>query len=357
MIFNRLEGYIVTSISKATLATLLAIIALLLVFGLVDELDQVGKGAFQTKDAFLVAFMAAPRYIFEVFPVAVLIGSLIGLGGLASHGELIAMRAAGMSIRDIVLAVLKTGVILVLLAFVFGDFIAPPSERFATTYRAEKLQEKVTLKSDYGFWAKDHDAFINIRIIAPGGNLGDISIYEFDDQRLLKLATHAKSAYYQDDHWVLRDVLQTLIRDGQLTQTRELPEARWDALLDPELLDMLVIRPGMMPLWALFQYLQKNSDAERVSRQYEVAFWSKLGIPFATIVMVFLAVPFVLGHQRSAEKGQRIFVGVMLGALFYLVNRAASYIALVYDIQPFIAGLAPSVLFLGIALWLLRKAH
>lgn len=353
---TRLERYIGFTIAKATLATLISIIILLMVFGLVDEMEDVGKGTYEAEDAFIVAAMAAPRHIFEVFPVAVLIGSLIGLGGLASHGELVAMRAAGMSIRDIVVAVLKAGVVLVLVAFIFGDFVAPPSERFATTYRAEKMQEKVTLKSEYGFWVKDGKAFVNIRSILPGGQLKDIYIYEFDDERRMYLSSYAESAQHKGDTWVLEGINQTKIDYPDGTQIRSLDSANWDALLEPELLDMLVIRPGMMPLWALYQYIT-GADEEQVSKEYEVAFWSKLGIPFATIVMIFLAVPFVLGHQRSAEKGQRIFFGILLGVVFYLMNRTVSYLALVYDMDPMAAGLVPGLVFLGMAIWMLQKAH
>lgn len=355
--FTLLEKHIATTIGRSTVVTLLVIVMILMVFGLIDEMDDVGVGNYDINDALLVAMLAAPRHIFEVFPVAVLIGSLVGLGGLASQGELVAMRAAGMSIRDIIVAIIKTGMIMVIFAFVFGDYVAPASERYSTTLRATEMQQKITLESEYGFWEKDGAAFTNIRTILPGGDLRDIYIYEFNDRRQLTLATYAQSAAFVDDGWVLRQVSQTEIIDKVRTSTRQLEEAQWNALLDPDLVDMLVIRPGMMPVIGLYQYLSRMNAGDQAAREYEVAFWAKIGIPFATMVMVFLAVPFVVGHQQRGEKGQRIFLGIVLGMSFYLLNRAMSYIALVWAWDPLLAAAMPSMLFLVLGIFMLRRAH
>ena len=118
-----LERYIGASVLKATLLALVVLLSLLVFLGVVDELDEVGRGDYRTWDALLVAFLSTPRYAFEVFPVAALLGSLLGLGALANQGELVAMRAAGMSLRQIVAAVLKAGLAMMLVVFVIGEVL------------------------------------------------------------------------------------------------------------------------------------------------------------------------------------------------------------------------------------------
>ncbi len=147
-----------------------------------------------------------PRYTYELFPVATLLGSLIGLGGLANHSELIAMRAAGISVARILGAVLKAGLVLLLLVFVIGEYLAPLSEQRAQRLKMEALSDRATLKTGYEIWSRNGDTYINVRQVLPDGRLGDVSIYEFDRQRRLRQATHADLATFRGDNWLLQRV-------------------------------------------------------------------------------------------------------------------------------------------------------
>ena len=90
---------------------------------------------------------------------------------------------------------------------------------------------------------------------------------------------------------------------------------------------------------------------------YEVAFWSKLATPLATLVMLFLSVPFVLAHSRFVSIGQRIFLGVVFGMAFYTLNRGMSYVALVYGINPVVSALIPAAAFLAIGVVMIRRVR
>jgi lipopolysaccharide export system permease protein len=319
-------------------------------------MDEVGRGNYRMADAFLVAMLSAPRYVFEVFPVAALVGSLIGLGAMASHGELIAMRAAGFSLRQIILAVMKAGLFMMLAVFLFGELVAPASEQWGEDYRTEKIQQKVTLKTKYGFWARDGRTFVNIRAILPGGRLEDIFIYEFDEQQRLVLATHAERADYQGSHWLMSGIRQSRVSENGVSE-RQLEQARWDSLLDPGLLSAVVIQPTMLPIKQLHHYIGVMRANGQSATDYEVAFWIKLATPIATLVMLFIAVPFVLAHQRVVSMGQRVFLGVALGMAFYLLNRGMSYVAVVYDLSPVISALVPAIAFLLIGVGMMRRVR
>jgi len=351
-----LDRYIAVTMVRSTVLTVLVLVGLLLFFSLVEELDQVGRGDYLVLDAFVVGILSAPRYLFEVFPVAALIGSLVGLGGLASHSELVAMRAAGFSLRAIMFAVLKTGLLMMLVALIFGELIAPQSEQLAQQLRLEKQQRQVTLKSQYGFWAKDESAFINIRKIESGVQLRDIYIYEFNDQDRLQLATHAEQAKYQGDHWTLHGISQSQISDTGV-ETRTLDQARWGSVLDPSLLSVLVVEPTMLPIWSLSRYIDFMQANGQSAIDYQVAYWLKLANPLSTLVMLLLAVPFVLGNLRSNSMGQRIFLGAVVGASFFMLTRAMSYVAVIYQINPALTALLPTAIFMTVTLLMVRKVR
>jgi lipopolysaccharide export system permease protein len=352
-LFDRYIGIVML---KATGMTLAVVTVLLVVFGLVDELEDVGQGAYRMSDAFLVAMMSAPRFVFEGFPVAALVGSLVGLGAMASHGELVAMRSAGYSLRQIILAVVKAGALMMLAVFLFGEFVAPAAEQWGERHRAEKLEQQVTLKTRYGFWARDGSAFVNIRTILPGSLLGDIYIYEFDEAGHLTLATRAERAEYRGSHWQLFGIAQSQIEETGVI-SREVDEARWDSLLDPGLLNAIVVQPTMLRVDELWRYILVLRDNGQSATEYEVAFWVKVATPFATLVMLFIAIPFVLVNERSSGLGQRVFLGVLLGMGFYMLSRAMSYVAVVYDLSPAMSALLPGVAFLAVGVVLLRRVQ
>ncbi len=354
--FGILDRYIGWAIARATAMTILVLVILLSFINLVEELDQVSRGSYTMGDALLVALLTAPRYLFEVFPVSALLGSLLGLGGLAVRSELVAMRAAGFSLRHIMLAVLKVGVLMMLVVVVFSELLAPPAAQYAQELRASKLLGQQTLTSRYGFWARDEQAFINIRSLGDGRHLRDITIYEFDGDDRLRLATHAARADYEVDHWVLRDIAQSELDEGG-AKVRSLASARWDSPLDPALLSAVVVRPTMLPLWELADYIAFMRENAQSAIDYEVAFWLKIVNPFATLAMLFLAVPFVLRAGRNVGVGQRIFLGAVVGAVFFLLTRALSYVAVVYQVDPAFTAVVPAGVFLALALFLLRQVR
>ena len=347
-------------IGKAVIINI--IIALVVLLGLVsigtfaNELGDVGRGRYQAYDAFVYVMMIVPRRTYEVFPVAVLLGSLIGLGGLASNSELIAMRAAGVSLREIIFSALKAGIVMMVIIVVVGELIAPNTEQYAQTMRASKMSEQITLKSEYGFWARDRNTFVNIRNILPGARLQDIYIYEFSDDRQLKVASYAAFAQFRNDRWLLNNIKQTEFTPKGVV-SRQIERAEWESMLDPGVLSVVVVRPTMLAAWGLYRYISFLHGNGQTAIPFEVAFWSKIVSPVMTLVMVFLAVPFVFGSLRSVGIGQRVFAGSIIGTMFFLMSKILGHLAVVYQLNPLFAATFPAFVMLGLAFWLFRKVH
>ena len=134
-------------------------------------------------------------------------------------------------------------------------------------------------------------------------------------------------------------------------------EATWESMVDPGLLSFVTLSPSVLPSWGLYRYigfLRRNGQS---ATRFEVAFWGKVLTPFVTLVMLFLAVPFVFGSLRSVGIAQRIFVGALVGVGFLLLTRIFSYLAVVYPINPLLAAAFPGLATLGLALWLTRRVH
>jgi lipopolysaccharide export system permease protein len=228
------------------------------------------------------------------------------------------------------------------------------SEAAAVQMKAQKQHEQIVLKTRHGFWARDGASFVNIRRILPGAALQDITLYEFDAERNLVRTTHAARAEYRDGGWQLMGVRETRLTDRHLT-SRPAGQRAWGSLLDPGLLTLVVAKPTMMSLQDLSRYIAFMQANGQSASAYLVAFWNKVSTPLATLVMMVLAVPFVLGSQRSAGRGQRIFLGALLGSGYYLLSRSLAYGAVAYNLNPLATAMLPALLFLGLGLYGLRR--
>jgi len=351
-----LNQYIGTAVIGGTLLVLCVLLALFTFVSFVGELEMVGTGSYQLIQAGEYVLLSLPRLAYELFPVSALLGSMIGLGVLASNNELLVIRAAGVSLIQIVISVMEAGLILMILAGVLGEVIAPKSEQYAQELRSKALAQQTAFKTKNGFWTRDGRRFINVRAILPGGELSRINIYEFDEQRRLRVATSARSATYQDNEWVLEDVDRSDITANQITTT-QLSTMVTAFLMNHEVLDVITIKPKSLSAWGLYKYVNYLHENDLNAAGYEMVLWSKIILPFSTGVMVFLSIPFIFGSLRSVGVGQRIMVGTLVGIGFYIFNQIFNYVGLVYEVNPVISAILPTLIFFVFAMRMTRRIY
>ncbi|MBK1643288.1 LPS export ABC transporter permease LptG [Thiocapsa imhoffii] len=349
-----LDRYLASAVLGGTLLTLGVLLPLLGFFILAEEVDALGVDGYGFMEAMLFMGLSLPRYAYQIFPIATLIGALIGLGALASRSELVAMRAAGVSVWGIIRASLLGGLVLAAVAVVIGEVIAPKAEQRALELRRQALSGDVSQQTPYGFWAIDDRAFVNIREIESPTRLSDIFIYQVDAATGSLVATHAAGARYQDEGWVLETIARSRV-SAQGVTVEHMEQAQWDSLIDPGILKVIVLEPHLLPVWGLYKYIRFMRLNKQDAGNYEIAFWGKVFHPVLTLSMIFVAIPILLGSARTTGFGQRIFIGVLVGILYYLVSRTFAFFALLFELAPLAATLLPPALFLSAALLLLRR--
>lgn len=350
-----LDRYLGGTVIRGALLALLVLASLSAFFTLLGELGDLRNNYTLTKAA-LYMLLTLPRRVYEMFPTAVLLGGLMSLGALAANSELMVMRAAGVSVTRITLAVLQAGLVLAVIAALLGEVVAPPGEKYAQSMRSAAQTGYITLQSDNGFWARDGDNFVQIRRVLPGAQLRDLTIYELGDDLQLHSVIEARSASFAHGHWELEDVRQSLIRaDG--VDTRTLNNVEWRSLLKPDLVEVLSVKPEDLAASALARYVTYLDENNLDSERYRLAFWVKIVTPLSTLVMLLIAVPFVFGSLRSAHAGTRLLVGVLLGMGFYLLNQALNHVGLVYGLPPLLSALAPTLVFAAAGLYAVSRIH
>ena len=349
-----LSRYLGVTVAVSTLIVLMILLSLFAFTLFLGELGDVGRGEYTLVKAGMFVLASLPTLAYQLFPTVALLGSVIGLGILANNNELLAMRAAGVSIGQIVVAVMKTGLILVVINVVLGEVIAPVTESYAQHLRVAAMADKITLKARSGFWVRDNAQFVHIREMFPDGTLGFVAIYEFDEQQRLSTITRADQAKYEHDAWILYNVTQTHLGQEEIKNKHQ-STLQWGALLNPQLVSIVSVQPEFLSAWGLYNYLKYLKSNGLSYARYEQALWKKLTAPFSTAVMVFLAIPFVFGSLRSVTIGQRVLVSTLVGIGFYVGNQLLNYIGLIYEAPVMLSVIVPPVLFLGLGVVLIRR--
>ncbi|MDP2247500.1 MAG: LPS export ABC transporter permease LptG, partial [Nitrosomonadales bacterium] len=237
---NLINRYLIQEIVSSILLIMLALIAMFSFFDLIQELESIGKGSYGLRNVLMFVLLSAPGHVYQVVPVAVLVGTMYALGRLARNSELIILRVSGISITSITWSLVRIGFIFAVFTFVVGEFVTPYTEKTAQRMRIKATDSVVAQDFRSGLWVKDGRSFVNVEEILPDTTLRNVHIYEFDKDFHLRTISNAKSGHYQEDGWNLADVTQTLFGEDNIKSTY-FPEANWQSLIRPELLNVLLV--------------------------------------------------------------------------------------------------------------------
>ncbi|MEX2164172.1 MAG: LPS export ABC transporter permease LptG [Sulfuricaulis sp.] len=355
MILSLLDRLIARHVLNSTLLVLYVLVSLAVFIILIDSLKDYGKAGFGLFEMIKYVILKQPQQVYDLSPVAALIGTMIGLSTLALNSELTAMRAAGVSVTRIVVATMKIGTAIIVAVFLLGEYVVPVSENLAQLGRAKALETSLQKKSS-GIWLRSGSSFVNIGEVLPDLTLLRLNIFYFDGYTRLRMQTSAQHAQHDGDKWMLRDVSESVIVGKEAVQTRHAPKEEWRSELSPEVVSVFAVRPGSLSIQQLRYYighLQKNNQD---TRNFELAFWQKVFKPLATLVMMLLATPFVFRHLRSGGMSQRVFIGIMLGLLFVIINQSLGFAGVLFAFPPLIGAFIPIVIFFVLGIYLLRRA-
>ena len=332
-----LDVYIGKILLSHIMVTIMVLLGLFVFVTFVDELSDIGKGAYGLSQVIQYVVLSIPKILYEVFPMAALIGSIMGLSVLARDSELIVMRAAGISIFRIVFAVLKIGVLLAGVAMFMGEIVSPYTETKAQKIRAESMQNNnIGQEQNFGLWLRDDNTYVNVGEILPDLTLLKVKIFEFDNQNFLRFLSVADQGEYQNQRWLLKGLHRTMI-DQESSAADSVTAAYWSTVVSPEILRVFMIQPEQLSIWQLDRYIDHLKTNKQETNNYELAYWSKIVTPFATAVMLILSVPFVFKNSRTGNLGRSLFTGIMVGLGFFILNRAFSYFVPLFSIPPFLS--------------------
>ncbi|OZB12729.1 MAG: LPS export ABC transporter permease LptG [Marinobacter sp. 34-60-7] len=351
---HKIDGYVMRTVGGAMFLVMVVVLSLDVIFAFIAELEDT-RNDYTTLQALWYVFLTLPRRIYDYLPLGAFMGCLVGLGAMASSSELTVIRAAGVSLKRIVWSAMKPALVVVMLGVMIGEYVAPHTERIAQSQKAVALGAGSNVASAEGVWHREGNTFMHLNAVQPNGVLHGVSLFQFDDQRQLQVASFARRAIYQGDHWLLEDVTSTTI-EADRTVRDQSARLRWDTGLSPGVLSVLIVKPENLSMTGLFTYASYLRDQGLSAAPYWLAFWKKALMPLGTAVMVLVAMSFVFGPLRSVTMGFRVFTGLLVGLLFKYMQDLLGPMSMVYGFNPMIAVLAPIIINGIVGAVLMRRA-
>jgi lipopolysaccharide export system permease protein len=353
---NILDRYIIGRILAMTALVMAVIIALAVLVTFIGEQGDTGIGHYGSLDSFWFAMMSVPQQAWELLPIGALIGSMLGLGSLASSSELTVARAAGVSVRRLALTVFIAGVLLIGVEVILGELLAPPLQQVARQQRAFARFSNASFEAGAA-WVRDGNQFLDVEQSQDGEVHGGMLIFELSpDHHLLAVGRAARALPGTNHRWTLYGYAESRFAAGRVTATSQGVRAL-DSNISGQFLNLAMSAPGELAsgaLWSLVRYYRANSLDPKA---YLFAFWSRIARTGAIAFAVLLAIPFVLGPMRSAGTGARLLLGLLLGLGFFFLQRFIESGTIVFNLDPVMLAWLPTTILVVVTLGLLARVR
>lgn len=352
--------YLAREIYRSTSVVLLALLGLFMFFTLVDELDTVGE-KFPLSALFYLQALSVPTRLYDLLPIGLLIGAILALAGLAQRNELVILRVSGVSGMGMLKMLWLISIPIVLAATVLSEFITPIAEIKSSEANLLMRGRVEGGRLVSGYWFKEPTSdggtrIINIGRLLASGNAADLRIYEFPDGTALSLMSTAESARFVDGNLIMENVIETriapevkeVLADAKVSERpvvvkEKIASRKVETTLSAERLVARILTPERMTLKALHDYIQYLEHNQLQSDRQVVAVWRKLAYPFTLVVMLTIAAPIGFMQTRRGGVGAKVFLGILLGTGFFMINQLALNVGLLYKWPPIVTALLPNV--------------
>lgn len=356
---RKLSRYVGRTVLAATVVVLLSFIGLDVIFRVIEEAGKM-EGNYTFAVVVGHELLKTPARLYELMPMVGLIGCLAGLGSMANTSELVVMRAAGASTFRLVWIALRPALLMLLIAMLVGEYVAPHTQQMAHVYRAKARDYDAAFQGDRGVWIRDDRDFVLVNVVQSSGVMYGINLFRFDRNNRLEHLLQAERATFTGDQWLMEEVEKTdfiLQPDSEQIKKTGLSRYHWQSTLEPELLSIAVAEPADLQLTQLHDYIDYLKSQSLNSSIYQLAFWEKVFYPLMMISLVLVGISFVFGPLRQVSMGYRIFWGILIGIGFQTLQDTLAPVSMVFGFPAVLAMSVPVLLSMLIGAIMLARVR
>lgn len=341
--------YISALVLKSGLFSLVLLLALFSVLGLVELLEDVGKGSFTILNAMSVITLEIPNRVIELLPISVLLGSVMGLGILVNNHEVSAMRASGLAISSFSKVIIFISLILSAFVFLAQNYLVPAAEKQAQRIKAHTIDQ--TNYTADGFWSKKNNQLIRIESLAGNNAATSIEIYQLSETgKILRIITAENAKIRLNGLWELKTVVDRTLNPTAKVSKKIIPSLLWQSFLSSEQLDALVTPPHALSTYELLSYIKVNRRDGVDTRSHKLILWQRLVFPISLVAMGIIGIPIALSSIQARSTGVRSLFAGGIGIGFYLFQQMAGHLATLLELNATVSVIGPPVIILWLAI-------
>ena len=347
------DRYIANTLLTYSIVVLLVWLSIYSFFNFLAELNTVGTANYTILEAFKYIVLQLPEVAYDQVSPVILLGCVLGMGHLATTGQLIILRASGISILKITWLTLKNAIIFLIFLTLIGELVAPTLTTYAENERSNALGQNSLSSSQDGFWIRDGDNFINVENNVDGSLFNGITVIEVNKSNKIERVVNSQSAIFDGqninmDSTNIFSINSTNLFDDIALKERNLYKKR--VAFDQDLINSLEKEPKDLTTLTIVKQIQFLTDNKLRAEVFEVELYKRLVKPITLVAMILLAMLFIFGSTRDATLGRKIFFGVAIGLSFELITRIGGAFALSFDFNPILSSFVPAIVIMVIAI-------
>ena len=350
-----LDAYVVREFFGMFVLVLASFVMLMLVFTFFELVGDIIRNHIALATVGDYLFNLAPSMVYQITPLAVLIGALVTFGVLNRNSEIVAMKATGISLYRLIVPIVSISAVLAICLFMFDDYYLPSANR-----RQEALRSTIKGRPPqtflhpeqkwmfgqshpgeqghifyYQFFDGYDDAFVNL------------SIFEFNPSTFaLSRRIFASRAVWDErtETWRFHNGWVRNI-EGNNSEYSEFTSTSFAEIHeDPGYFKKENLQSQEMNFNQLDGYIRDLRQSGFDTMRLRVALWHKLAYPLIAIVMAVLAIPFALSMGRRGSL-TGIAVAISVALAYWVVDGLFSAMGNVNYLPAALAAWSPDILF------------
>ena len=344
--------YLSSMLLKRTFATLLVLIGLLQIVDLFDATSEVLQRGLGLGGIVKYEVLRLPAMIEQILPVSVLIGALTCFTGLARNSEMAALRATGTTIYRIIALLLPAVGLVVVLHFLIADQVTPRSQQAYTTWwnaHPPIHAPADTPKKAKPVWFRTGSYLVYAEGASPDGRrLEKPRIYRRDPSgRMTERLVAREASFGVDDRWILDGAEELDVAPTALSNALR-GQRVWEADLDPADVISVFWPEDKISAGKALRAITGNRPADKSPAYYATRLQRSVAEPLGAVIMLLLAAPAALAHQRNNQATLLMF-SLAAGLLFLAVDGVLTALGQTNVLPPLLGAWAGPALFAALA--------
>ena len=327
--------------------SILISINLLIIF--LSELRNLGINEYTLSLIAQYTLFLIPQNFLDIFPYALLIGSMIAFGSMAYHSEILAINSNGVGVRKTIFIIMFQTFLLASVFTYVGNHISP---QFSV--HAQEIKNKALKKNSINqeIWFKGKDYIINAKRMITDKHLEDIEIININNSSINSIINAEVATY--DTNWILSGIKIIDINTNQIIN-KETLNISSEKFIPSQILKNKFNKKRHQSIESLYANIIFYNELGIYYEEHKVMFWQKILLPISCCIIVFVGIPFLFTKIRSTNQSQKIIFGILFGITYFVISSIIINMCLILNISALISVLISMGIFFIFGYFLFNK--